>query len=120
MTDTTPTKRTKAGRPKKKKLPRGRPKGMETVMKEYRMRMLNSPKSSKVLEAIFEVAMDSEHKHWPAASKMVLDRIAPAGGFSVNSKEGSKIEINISGLESPRVSTEEAIDVEFSEVDDEQ
>lgn len=107
------------GRPKKKKLPRGRPKGQEAIMKDYRMRMLQSPKSSRVLESIFDVAMDTEHKHWPAASKMVMDRIAPAGGFNVNSKEGSKIEINISGLAEAKVDTEKPIDVEFSEVDSE-
>jgi len=84
------------GRPKKKKNPVGRPKGQEAVMKDYRMRMLNSPKSRKVLASVFEVAMDPEHKHWPAASKMVMDRIAPSSGFSPDSKDGSKIQINIS------------------------
>ena len=80
--------------------------------------MLNSPKSAKVLESIFEVAMDSEHKHWPSASKMVLDRIAPAGGFNVNSKEGSKIEINITGVPNTNVSNgDDAIDVDFTPVE---
>ena len=49
------------GRPKKKKNPVGRPRGEGAVMKAYRQRMLNSPKSRKVLDSIFEVAMDPEH-----------------------------------------------------------
>ena len=105
------------GRPKKKKLPRGRPKGEAAIMKDYRMRMLRSPKSKHVLKTIFEVATDPDHKHWPAASKMVMDRIAPAGGFEVSKNEGSKVEINITGITTPSVSTESAIDVDFEPVD---
>lgn len=86
-------------------------------MKDYRMRMLNSPKSRKVLDAIFEVATDPSHKHFPAASKMVLDRMAPVASFIEESAGGNskpQINIQISGLESPTVSTEEAIDGEFT------
>ena len=53
----------RVGRPKKKKLPVGRPKGQEAIMKEYRMRMLNSPNSPYVLQKIMEAAMNDDHKH---------------------------------------------------------
>lgn len=87
-------------------------------MKEYRARMLASPKSAKVLEAIFEAALDDEHKNQAAAWKIIMDRIAPVSGFdkSVAGNAGASININITGLEQPKVDTEEAIDVEFTDV----
>ena len=89
----------KLGRPKEDKLPRGRPKGQEAIMKDYRMRMLRSPQSRKVLQAVFDVATDPEHKHFPACSKMVMDRIAPISDFTEKDLTGhNKIEINISGV----------------------
>ena len=89
------------GRPKAKKNPVGRPKGEGTVMKEYRQRMLNSPKSRKVLDSIFEVATDTEHKHWPAAMKLIADRILPVAGFEKEAgadKGRNAIQINITGV----------------------
>ena len=107
------------GRPKKKKLPRGRPKGQEAIMKDYRMRMLNSPKSRKVLDSLFEVATDPDHKHWAAATKMVVDRVVPQGGFTPEKVANGKIEINISGL-GASVSTPESdvVDAEYEEVEE--
>ena len=113
------------GRPKQKKLPRGRPKGQETIMKEYRMRMLNSPKSAEVLRSIFEVASDPEHKHWPAASKMVLDRVAPAASFlESNSANGAVqgITVNITGVPGVNISSGDSEgdvvqDADFTEVE---
>lgn len=98
-----PVKRTKAGRPTKKELKRpvGRPKGSATIMNEYRDRMLASPKSKRVLEAIFDAALDSEHKNQAAAWKLVIDRIAPVAMFEKEVvKEGgrSAIQINITGV----------------------
>ena len=110
----------KLGRPKKEKLPRGRPKGQETIMKEYRLRMLRSPKSRKVLDSIFEVAMDTEHKHWPAASKMVMDRLAPAASFIEDAQGGGTkptIQVNITGVPGVQIGTEEAVDADFTPVD---
>ena len=79
----TPPSGNPKGRPPKnsKSNPVGRPKGEATVMKEYRRRLLNSPRSSKVIDAIFGVALAPEHKHWPAAMKLIADRILPVSGF---------------------------------------
>lgn len=114
------------GRPKKAKLPRGRPKGEAAIMKDYRMRMLRSPNSPYVLQKIMEAALDDEHKHQAAAWKIWADRVMPLDGFKPESKEGAKIEINITTHGDPASvdvgggedeSDEGAIDVEFTEVD---
>ena len=60
------------GRPKKKEVEAvkkgnrravGRPKGDAGIMNEYKARMLASPKSRKVLDAIFSAALDDDHKN---------------------------------------------------------
>ena len=81
------------------------------------MRMLNSPKSSQVLQTVLDVACDPDHKNWAAASKLVVDRIMPMTAFSEAKAENGKIEINITGLAT--VSTESSVDAEFTEVDTE-
>jgi len=68
------------GRPptkNKPKRPVGRPKDTKGIMKDYRDRMLTSGKSAKVLEAIFEAALDNEHRNQAAAWNIIVDRIAP-------------------------------------------
>jgi hypothetical protein len=60
---------------------RGRPKGDAAIINEYKARMLASPKSAKVLETIFEAALDHDHKNQAAAWKLVMDRILPVGAF---------------------------------------
>ena len=94
----TPAKR--RGRPPKEKRPVGRPKGEGTIMKEYRARMLNSPRSKKVLDAIFEAALDDDHKNQAAAWKIIVDRIVPVSGFEkeAGSLQRAAIQVNISGV----------------------
>lgn len=75
-------------------------------MAEYRQRMLNSPKSAKVLEKIFEAALDDDHKFQSAAWKLIIDRIAPLSGFD-NAAGGSvrtAIQVNITGVPGVSVS----------------
>lgn len=121
----------KAGRPKKGEIVakkrgsrelRGRPKGDSAIMNEYKARMLASPKSSRVLEKVFEIALNDEHSGQMAAMKLVLDRIVPASAFdTAKGSNGSapQISINITGLASPAVQAEEVIydisDVEVKE-----
>lgn len=85
----------------------GRPKGDKAIMDEYRMRMLASPKSAKVLEKVYEVALSDGHPGQMAAMKLVLDRIVPASAFDTTKASGGapQISINISGLNDPIVST---------------
>jgi hypothetical protein len=114
-----PVKR-KAGRPKKGEIVakkrgnrelRGRPAGDKAIMDEYKARMLNSPKSARVLEAIFDAALDPEHKAQSAAWKLIVDRIVPVSSFEQVKQGGStpSISINITGLTSPVVQAEEVL-----------
>lgn len=116
----------KRGRPKKTDIVskkkgnrelRGRPAGDKAIMDEYRARMLASPKSAKVLEKVFEVALNDEHSGQMAAMKLVLDRIVPASAFDT-AKSGSQtpqISINITGLTQPTIEAEQIYDI--SDVD---
>lgn len=85
---------------------RGRPKGDAAVMNEYKARMLASPKSAKVLEAIFNAALDDDHKNQAAAWKLVMDRVAPTAMFEKEVVQGSNrsaIQINITGVGSTEI-----------------
>jgi hypothetical protein len=124
VSETNPPKR--RGRPKKsdmvsrKKgttgLSRGRPKGDAAIINEYKGRMLSSPKSRKVLESIFDAALNDDHKNQAAAWKLVMDRILPTAVFENDVVKGagkSAIQINITGVggaETTVVSSNEAID----------
>jgi hypothetical protein len=84
----------------------GRPKGDAAIINEYKARMLASPKSKKVLETIFDAALDHDHKNQAAAWKLVMDRILPVGAFEKEvTKDGgrSAIQINITGVGSATV-----------------
>jgi hypothetical protein len=128
-----PQKR-KAGRPKKGEVVAkksknrgtlGRPAGDKAIMDEYKARMLNSPKSARVLEAIFDAALDPEHKAQSAAWKLIIDRIAPLSSFELAKSGGQtpQISINITGLTQPTVEAEEILydvtDVEIKDSDTE-
>lgn len=120
----------KKGRPPKSDLAEikekrsvGRPKGDAAIINEYKLRMLNSPKSAKVLEAIYDAALNDEHKNQAAAWKLIMDRVLPVSVFEQSKANGQspQISINITGLQSPSVTTEEQTyditDVEIKDVD---
>ncbi len=104
------------GRPKKnvrresKKL--GRPLGEAGIMKEYRERMLTSPKSNKVLDSIFNAALDDDHKNQAAAWKIIVDRIIPVSGFDkiAGQTTRSSITVNITGVPGIELSSEDPKD----------
>ena len=102
-------------------LSRGRPKGDAAIINEYKSRMLTSPKSRKVLESIFDAALNDDHKHQSAAWKLIVDRIVPVGAFEKDVVKGagkSAIQINITGVggtETTVVSNQEA---EEEDIDD--
>jgi len=106
----TSTKR--KGRPpaaalKKPKGVMGRPKGDAAIINEYKSRMLASPQSVKVLDAIFKAALDDDHKHQASAWKLVMDRVAPTAAFEQEVVKGggkSAIQINITGIGGASVS----------------
>ena len=102
-----PPKR-KRGRPKKSEVVSstrgnrgtiGRPKGDAAITIEYKARMLASPKSRRVLETIFDAALDNDHKNQAAAWKLVMDRTLPLSYFEKDAASGrSSVNITISGL----------------------
>lgn len=108
----------KSGRPKKSELKEikesrsvGRPKGEAAIINEYKLRMLNSPKSSRVLEAIYDAALNDEHKNQAAAWKLIVDRIVPVSAFEAAKQGGGTptVSINITGLTTSNISTSEDI-----------
>jgi hypothetical protein len=130
MTTELEPQRRKAGRPKKGEVVAkksknrgtlGRPAGDKAIMDEFKARMLNSPKSVKVLEAIFDAALNDEHKAQSAAWKLIVDRIVPVSSFEQVKQGGGapSISINITGLTSPTINAEEVqYDVTDVEVKD--
>ena len=100
----------------------GRPKGDAAIINEYKARMLSSPKSRKVLDAIFDAALDNDHKNQAAAWKLVVDRILPVSAFEQDIiKQGgrSAIQINITGIGTTVSETEVVEDVTDVEIKDE-
>ena len=90
----------------------GRPKGDAAIINEYKARMLASPKSRKVLETIFDAALDNDHKNQAAAWKLVMDRILPVGAFEkdvVKDTGRNAIQINITGVGTAEVTTPDDI-----------
>jgi len=75
-------------------------------MNDYKARMLASPKSAKVLETIFDAALNDEHKAQSAAWKLIVDRILPVGAFEkevIKDAGRSAIQINITGVGSTEI-----------------
>jgi hypothetical protein len=95
--------------PKKRAV--GRPKGNAKILAEYQERMLNSPKSRKVLDKVFDIALDDDHKHQAVCIKLVVDRLVPmshfekekAGGISgitiTMATAGGDVNINTDGTD---------------------
>lgn len=123
------TTQKKRGRPRKTTLASkqqggrgqvGRPKGDASIINEYKARMLASPKSKKVLESIFNAALDDEHKNQAAAWKLVMDRIAPVAAFEkdvVKNGGSNAISINITGVPSVKVGND-VVDAEYEDMND--
>jgi hypothetical protein len=119
----------KAGRPKKGEVVAkksknrgtlGRPAGDKAIMDEFKARMLNSPKSARVLEAIFDAALDDNHKAQGAAWKLIVDRIVPVSSFEQVKQGGGApaISINITGLtQASTVIEQDDIEVDISDVE---
>lgn len=110
------------GRPKKAKLnaiakpgKRGRPPGHAAAVAEFTARIINSPSSRKVMDAIVNAALDDEHKNQAAAWKILMDRMVPLSAFEKNAS-GVKptININISGVGQPQ----DVLDIEQSDDED--
>ena len=107
----------------------GRPKGDKAILDEYKARMLNSPKSRRVLDAILNAALDDDHKNQAVAWKIVADRILPVSGFDPEKNKGNgglQISIsttngNVEVASSAKATTDDsddAIDADYTEVNE--
>ena len=98
----------------------GRPKGDAAIINEYKARMLNSPKSAKVLEAIFDAALNDDHKNQAAAWKLIVDRVVPISAFE-QAKQGNStpsVVVNITGLgQTSTVVEQEDVTYDISDVE---
>lgn len=122
------TEKRKIGRPPKSELSSnlkrnavGRPKGDAAIINEYKARMLSSPKSRKVLDAIFDAALDNDHKAQAAAWKLIVDRILPVGVFEqeiIKNGGRSSIQINITGIGEAKVEPQIIDNEDITDVDE--
>jgi hypothetical protein len=98
----------------------GRPKGDKAIIDEYKARMLNSPKSAKVLETILNAALNDDHKNQAAAWKLVVDRIMPVSAFEQTKQGGGAptVSINIMGLgQASTVVEQDDVQVDIQDVE---
>lgn len=100
----------RTGRPPKSEVakhaknPVGRPRSDNTIINEYKARMLASPKSRKVLDKIYEAALDDEHRNQSAAWKLIMDRMLPLSFFEKERSDSNTkpvVSISISGFGEP-------------------
>ena len=111
------------GRPKKTEIAKrkkpgtiGRPTGDADAIREYKARLLASPKSRMVLDSILNAALDDEHKNQAAAWKLLMDRMLPVAAFEkdvVKDSGRGAIQINISGVNAVDIPSNEVIEGEF-------
>jgi hypothetical protein len=123
-TELSEVKKRGRGRPRKSELSAvkpgnkgkvGRPQGDAAIINEYKSRMLASPKSKKVLETIFDAALDNDHKNQASAWKLIMDRMLPVGAFEREVvKDGGRnaIQINITGVGTVDVNDSDIIEGE--------
>ena len=101
---------------------RGRPPGDAAIINEYKARMLASPKSAKVMDAIFDAALDDEHKNQAAAWKLLMDRMLPVSYFEKDKMSQGKNSVSITitgvGVSASMHNDEDIIDIEPVESDD--
>ena len=96
----------------------GRPVGDTGRLQEFKERLLATG-GTRILDKMIQIALDDEHPGQMAAIKLAMDRILPASVFDTAKSGGSmpQISINISGLNTPTVSTsDDVIDVETTDV----
>ena len=90
----------------------GRPVGDAGRIEEFKQRLLATG-GTRILDKMIAIALDDEHPGQMAAIKMSIDRMLPMSTFEAAKNGGSmpQISINITGLTSPSVNTDDVVDV---------
>ena len=90
----------------------GRPAGDAGRIEEFKQRLLATG-GTRILDKMIAIALDDEHPGQMAAIKMSIDRMLPMSTFEAAKNGGSmpQISINITGLSSPSVNTDDVVDV---------
>ena len=90
----------------------GRPVGDAGRIEEFKQRLLSTG-GTRILDTMIRIALDDTHPGQMAAIKMSIDRMLPMSTFEAAKNGGATptISINISGLTSPMVSTDDVVDV---------
>ena len=114
---------TKRGRPSKAALQSTKElskRQQAAALKDFRARLLLNPKSPALIEKMFEIAFDDEHKQQAVSMKLLADRLMPVAGFTSDGKQQAQVSINISGIGVPQgaVTVENANDVEDGEYEE--
>ena len=90
----------------------GRPVGDAGRIEEFKQRLLSTG-GTRILDTMIRIALDDTHPGQMAAIKMSIDRLLPLSTFEAAKNGGSmpSISINITGLSSPLVSTDDVVDI---------
>lgn len=90
----------------------GRPVGDAGRIQEFKERLLATG-GTRILDKMISIALNDDHPGQMAAIKLAVDRVLPMSLFEASKNAGStpQISINITGLTSPSVNTQDVIDV---------
>lgn len=90
----------------------GRPIGDAGRIEEFKQRLLATG-GTRILDKMISIALNDDHPGQMAAIKMSVDRMLPMSTFEAAKQGGQTptISINITGLTSPSVNTQDVIDV---------
>ena len=91
----------KGGRPSKQALAatgQMTKREQSAALKDFRQRLLLNPRSPKLVEKMFDMAFDDEHRNQAVAMKLLADRLMPVAGFTADGKANAAVSINITGL----------------------
>ena len=90
----------------------GRPIGDAGRIEEFKQRLLATG-GTRILDKMISIALNDDHPGQMAAIKMSVDRMLPMSTFEAAKQGGSvpQISINITGLTSPSVNTQDVIDI---------
>ena len=79
----------------------GKPPGIRATQLDLQRQLYEHPDNCKVIEAVYRIALDGEHKHQATAMKLLMDRMLPISVCDKNADIREKITINVNSVEIP-------------------